>query len=97
MEYLDGMWFTKPGLPSCGLVKARDETTGEIKFYWGPAAGDDEELDARYIMNFGTKLPEERREMLVAWLRQATDDRFGVLVRPTSKFTDIEGATCRVW
>lgn len=67
MTTLDIRWFGG----EMGIVKARDETTKEVKYYIGACEqGGTEESDTQHILALGTKLNKEARKELCTWLSQ---------------------------
>lgn len=56
-ELVDVLWFnTRKGTQ--GLVKCKDLTTKEIKFYLGIGEGSDEDEDIKRIIDWGAKFPK---------------------------------------
>lgn len=50
------LWFTT-NRGAVGIVKKQDPITKEFKFYIGIGLGNDENIDAEYIRQFGSKIP----------------------------------------
>lgn len=59
MKLMKTIWFTTNSGLMIGVVIGKDEITGEKKAYIDIAAGDDEEDDKKFIMDYGCKLPVE--------------------------------------
>jgi len=56
MEVLNVIWL---GDWTTGLVKAKDTTTGEIKFYLWTGKGDNEEEDTQHIIKLWSKITKQ--------------------------------------
>lgn len=63
MEVLDSIWFTS-GAHCIGIVKMKTEY-GEIKYYIGLGAGNDQEADEQHITHFGARFPETAGKLLL--------------------------------
>lgn len=62
-EVLDAKWFQK-----LGVIKTKDTTTNEIKFYIGEGYGVSEEEDIKHIIDWGTKYTPDSFRQLIKWL-----------------------------
>jgi len=51
------LWFTS--LSTVGIVQIFDENTKEHKYYISGVTGIDEEIDKKFIKDYGAKFPKE--------------------------------------
>ena len=61
MRHIRTIWFNG----TIGVVKAKDEITGEIKCYIGTGLGQSVEDDTRHIMQRGSKITKEMFQELI--------------------------------
>ena len=58
-EILNAWWYNTCDGKHIGIVKTKDNITGDIKFRIAVVGGLDEELDKEYIRDFGDKFYPE--------------------------------------
>ena len=62
-KVLDAIWFNL-----LGIIKTKDTTTNEIKFYIGEGLGINEGDDIKHIIDYGIKHTPESFKELIKWL-----------------------------
>ena len=67
MEILDVMWFC--GRTNVGIVQVNDEYDG-IKYYIASVDGINEELDKKFIADWGSTFPKDAGDLLFHWGQQ---------------------------